>query len=396
VLTDSLIIDYINRFLTVDMSARVELFDFRTTYQFQTTPGICQYNMPLYSVQAEPVPEPDSVISFYPVYQGFKVPCSANGIHTSFYTDPGLFYNLWPNYVQSRPYISLGDGGSTYTIQIPFTGQTTNPPNNFHCNTFSLIPGHLDITGIINCTDGFSSSDVIQDPIFTNDLTPYVSRFSTANVKVGVVITATAATGKNIIVQDSGFFLNNGTNSDLYGLLYTPGPYPSGNLALTNPNPPAPPYSVTSNTVNYNTGLINVNFLEIIPVGNPINVQVYAIEQGIPRALMFFNNTITMLPPPNTQYLMELTAYLTPAAFLSQSQSIPFSYMSEYIVRGSARKILSDTGDWDQFNAYEPLFIEQERNVWKRSQRQFTSTRTDTIFSNTGSQNNFNQGSLGT
>ena len=80
-------------------------------------------------------------------------------------------------------------------------------------------------------------------------------------------------------------------------------------------------------------------------------------------------------------YLVEMDAYLTPAAFMNSSQSLPFAYMSEYVARGAARKILSDTADWDQFQAYEPLFIEQERLVWKRSQRIFTSQRTGTIYS---------------
>ena len=71
--------------------------------------------------------------------------------------------------------------------------------------------------------------------------------------------------------------------------------------------------------------------------------------------------------------------------------------MCEYISRGAARKLLSDTGDWDQFDRYEPLFLEQEMLVWKRSQRQFTATRTDTIFSNSGHSFQLtNQGNGGT
>jgi hypothetical protein len=58
--------------------------------------------------------------------------------------------------------------------------------------------------------------------------------------------------------------------------------------------------------------------------------------------------------------------------------------MCEYIARGAARKILADTGDIEQFQFYEPFFIEQEQLVWKRSQRQFTATRTQTIFSEGG------------
>lgn len=55
--------------------------------------------------------------------------------------------------------------------------------------------------------------------------------------------------------------------------------------------------------------------------------------------------------------------------------------MAEYLARGAARKILSDTGDVDQFQFYEPLFREQELLVWKRSQRQWTATKTQTLYS---------------
>ena len=102
------------------------------------------------------------------------------------------------------------------------------------------------------------------------------------------------------------------------------------------------------------------------------------------------------MPPPNTPYLVELEAYLTPAAFLDTANAIPFAYMAEYIARGAARKILADTGDIEQFNFYEPLFIEQERLVWKRSQRQVTATRTPTIFSQTMGQGNYNNIGQGT
>jgi len=85
--------------------------------------------------------------------------------------------------------------------------------------------------------------------------------------------------------------------------------------------------------------------------------------------------------PPDQQYLVELDAYLSPAAFLNTNKAIPFGYMAEYIARGAARKMLSDTGDIEQFQFYEPLFREQELLVWKRSQRQWTNNRTETIYS---------------
>jgi hypothetical protein len=159
-----------------------------------------------------------------------------------------------------------------------------------------------------------------------------------------------------------------------------PGQAPFGDSPLTGG------YSTTVNTVNYNTGVANVTFPTAIPAGNPINVQCYFYQQGLPRALLFYNNCLTIRPPCNISYLVEVDAYLTPAAFLNTGAAIPFAYMAEYIARGAARKMLSDTGDIEQFQFYEPLFREQEMLVWKRSQRQFTSNRTATIFSDLQSQ----------
>src|SRR6267142_4347594 len=96
-ITDNLIIDYINRFWLMDVDARIQFFDLRTNYTFQTTPVITSYNMPLYNTQIE-VCNPN--IASYPVYQGFMHPAYINGIQVPFYTEQASFWNLWPNYTQ--------------------------------------------------------------------------------------------------------------------------------------------------------------------------------------------------------------------------------------------------------------------------------------------------------
>lgn len=344
----------------MDVDARIQLFDLKTKYAFQTQQGISDYNMPLYSVQTEPGAQQ---IGMFPVYQGFMAPCKVNGINVPLYTQRSAFYNLWPNYVQPLQQAATGDGGSTYTINLPF---------------FPAIPGHIDITGII-------ATGINEDP-------PVVSTFNTSipttSVYSGVYFTTTDSTGANVVVADSGQFLDGNVG---YGLLMRPGAAPFGNIALNGG------YSTSANTINYATGVAtNVTFTAAdgspvnIPQGNPINAQCYFFEQGLPRAILFYNNCMTLRNPPNTQYLVELDAYLTPAAFLATGNTAPFGYMCEYIARGAARKILADTGDTEQFSFYEPLFREQEMLVWKRSQRQFTATRTDTIFSNTGNITNYN------
>ncbi len=394
VLTDNLIIDYINRFWLMDVDARVQLFDLKTTYQFQTIPGIDKYNMPLYNVQTEPGGQD---IAWFPVYQGFMQPARVNGINIPLYTQTALFSNLWPNYIQQQIQVGTGDGtNGPYTLNLPF---------------FPAIPGHVDMTGIMAYANQFSAN---QDPIFvtntqiTND-NYYIECIPTTSVLSGVYFIATNDNGKNIVVADSGEFLESGTGGNLYGLLMTPGtppggmdsatpissPIPNGNTKLPFTTEPAR-YSTTLNTINYNTGQATFYFSEPIPSGTPIQAQCYYYQPGIPRAVLFYNNVLTLRPPPNTQYLVDLECYLSPAAFLNSDRAIPFGYMAEYVARGAARKILSDTGDVEQFMFYEPLFKEQEILVWKRSQRQWTANRTDTIFSNSGFQSNYNQSSIGT
>lgn len=354
----------------MDVDARVQLYDLKTNFTFQTTPGIATYNMPLYDVQTEPGSQ---TIGSFPVYQGFMQPAYVNGIQVPFYTEQNAFWNLWPNYLQF--------------LNPAATGNGTTGPYKISLAQAPAIPGHLDMTGIVaNINNGNGNND----PYFANTF-PLISPANTyinlpaTSFYPGVYFTATAENGQLIQVCDSGIFLENSTNGDLYGLLMQPGNAPFGNQPL------AGGYSTSLNTVNYSDGTAVVTFPTAIPAGAPINVESQFFQPGLPRAVLFYNNTMTIRPPPDISYNIQLQAYLSPAAFLTQGEAIPFGYMSEYIARGAARKILADTGDTEQFMFYEPLFKEQETLVWKRSQRQFTANRTGTIFSDLQGQTNFNQ-----
>ena len=376
----------------MDVDARMQLFDLKTTYQFQTSPGIDKYNMPLYSVQSQG-PNPASAdIAMFPVYQGFLAPIFINGIQAQFATERTFFNNTWQNSNQTLIQAGTGNGSSgPYTLQLPFL------PNSPGAQNFpvsgGIVRGHVDITGVIATgvnqdppLDGTGFGLNIENTVNSNVIpsTSYQSQ---------VFFTALATDGSTTVVQDSGIFLQANRND---GLLMEPGPAPYGNKVLQDTLAQGVNYSTTQNTINYLTGIAtSVTFPKPIVSGSPIQAQCVYYQQGIPRAVLFYNNCLTLRAPPNTSYLVEVDAYLTPAAFFQESKAIPFGYMAEYIARGAARKILSDTGDWEQFQAYEPQFQEQEALVHIRSQRQFTSTRTQTIYSNRGLQGNYNQSSLG-
>lgn len=372
VISDNLIIDYINRFWIMDVDSRMQLFDLKTSYKFQTTPGIDKYNIPLYALQVEPGSQ---TISYYPVYQGFLGPAYVNGIQVPLQTQRESFYNIWPDVVQQGQVVGVGDGTvGPYTLSFPITPNNStpvNPPYEY------ILRGHVDITGVIA-----KGLNPIQDPPLVSAaqiLLPslFIQSVPVTSVDSRVYFTSVGADGSNIVIQDSGQFLDSNQN---YGLLMEPGQAPNGNLPLING--PSPDYSTTQNTINYLTGVAtNVYFPDAIPQGANINGQCFFYQTGLPRAILFYNNVLTLRSPPDQQYMVELTGYLSPAAYLNTGAAIQFAYMSEYLARGAARKILSDTGDVEQFQFYEPLFREQELLVWKRSQRQWTSSRTQTIYS---------------
>jgi len=350
-LSDNLIIDYVNRFWLNDSDGIFQLFDLKVKYTFQTQPGINHYNMPLYNTNGYPTQiEPgNQSISYYPVYQGFFQPAFVNGIQVPFYTDSASFYNIWPLYVQALNNTFVGDGtAGPYSLTLP---------------NFPALAGYTDITGVI-------AAGSATDPIIAAAPNPAISKTS---INPAVYITTQDASQNLIQVNDTGQFFNQPALSGnmQLGLL-------TGNVGGL--------YSQTSNVINYTNGQMNVTFSTSIPANTPINLQCLFFQQGIPRAILFYNNCLSIMPPPDTNYQIELNAYLSPAAFLTTSTAIPFAYMSEYIARGAARKILTDTGDVEQFQFYEPIFKEQRDLVWKRSQRIKTSQRTGTIFSEFSSQ----------
>jgi len=375
-ISDDLIIDYINRFWIMDVDARMQLFDLKKKYQFMTQPGVDKYNMPLYTVQTQPGGQQ---IKSYPVYQGFLGPAYINGVQVPFQTQKGSFYSVWPNVTQSPVILGVGDGSAgPYTFSLPILPNNSNPVNP---PVNAILRGHIDTTGII--ASGSNSDPLIGSTFNTG--------IPVTSVDSAFYLTSIDSTGANVIVQDSGQFLTGAVN---YGLLMQPGLAPFGNQPLGD-GVFSNVYNTTLNTINYLTGEVNVRFNSLIPAGNNIMCSFIFFNTGLPRAILYYDNTLTLRSPPDQIYKVELDAYLSPAAFLVTTDAIPFGYMAEYIARGAARKMLSDTGDVEQFQFYEPLFREQELLVWKRSQRQWTATRTETIYSQGINQGQSGFNSLG-
>ena len=302
----------------MDVDARLQLFDFKTTYQFQTSPGVDQYNMPLYNVQTEG----GQSVGMYPVYQGFLGPAYINGIEVAFHTQQKTFFNAYPNVTQQMNVVGVGNGSTgPYQLTFPIGPNGTapsQPPFQY------ILKGHVDIAGVmVNASTAmnFNKLNPVFDPIFGGSINVNIPNTSTLPA---VYITSVDANGNNIVVSDSGQFLSvsNGASPPIYTL------YPNYGLLTTIGNAPtglqnlAGGYSTTSNTINYQTGVANVTFPSEIPPGVNINAQCFYFQSGLPRAILYYNNTLTLRAPPSQQFLVQLEAYYTPAAFFNTNHNL--------------------------------------------------------------------------
>ncbi|HEX5553451.1 MAG TPA: hypothetical protein VFX43_09405 [Chitinophagaceae bacterium] len=261
-------------------------------------------------------------------YQSFLSPAYIDGAQANFSISEESFYKAYPRFMTNEQNDFTSNGGGN------FTGNTTRFPIQ---------------RGFIN--------DIPQNDNLP--VTPPSSLFP------GIWITANDSNGVQQVVSDSGTF--DPTNFNV-GILTGAG----------------------TGTVNYLTGAINVTFTGSVPNRATVNVDYYTYQSGRPAIVKFYDNYFEFRPIPDFPYLFEIDCYLTPDSFLSSSEALKFGYMSEWLARGAARKMLSDMGDYDQFAFYEPLFREQEMLVIRRTDRQNSVKRTPTIFSEMQVQEPYN------
>jgi hypothetical protein len=337
-ITNETIGQYINRFCVYDMPERLQLLEFKRQYTFETIPNIMEYQAPFTSASA-PVfpfnanpppfinnPDPSAAQTVMPVYQNFLPPIYCDGVQMGWLQSNDQFYKIFPEFVNNEIPL-LGDGSTT---------------------SFSTF---------------VASSPILK--AFIDDL---------GNLKPYVYITAFNSAGDLMYIVDTPYKNSSGlgilvqTDSTFQNII---GPVPTG----------SPPSVGGSGTVDYSTGELNFTFNA--PPADQANIQTQTspFSPGFPRMCLFFNNTFKLFPVPSRSYKIQMDAYITPTVFFNTGASVPFGYMSEYIARGAARKILADSGDMQQIQEMEPFFKEQENLVLRRSDRQRSVMRTPTIFS---------------
>lgn len=338
-ISDTTIGDYLNRFYVYDVPARIQLFDMKAQFSLELEPFVDQYNAPVTYLPGGAV---------IPTYNTYLTPAYVDGYQIVMQQSHDQWMKLFPN---------------RYLNQYQQNGSGLATPYSFSTSSVPIIRGNRDQN--------------VQPTNNTN--VPFGAPFGL--LTSSVYVTAIDVNGNLNVAQDdpSNYFDYNSIQN----------PYGVGNLIQFDPlNPQNAPLIV--GTVNYLTGAITVNFMYTIPTTSAINYQCIPYAPGRPQAVFFFDNTFSFRPIPEKPFLFQIDAYYNPAAFLTTANAIPYRFMTEYLARGTARKILQDYGDVEQLQLYEPWFREQEAFVLRKTYRQISNTRVATIFQG---QTSFNPGS---
>lgn len=293
----------------------------------------------------------------------------ADGFPLIFYQDPDIFYQDWPQQYAVNN-IATGDGTTS-----TFNGGLQNPP---------VIIGSL----FIAADDPNGNQQVVSDN--GNHIDQNIAVGTGVATYNGTLTVFPIVPGSLTITNGTEIFTDNG-----FGLLV-------GSLGGTG-------------TIAYNTGVWNVTFNSVVPVGVVISGEydstattgvlsgdgagtinyltgaysvtfdnapaqtavVYAKYQGYsgnrPQGVLFFNNQFTFMPVPDQAYQIQMQGYIKPTLLTNDNDTPLQEEWGPLIAYGASLEIFNDRGDEESYQSYWPIFKRYENVALGRTIQQYTA-----------------------
>jgi hypothetical protein len=306
-LTTADIDQYINTFYSQDFPYGIKIDQMRNVYTFFTEPYRDRYPLDVnYN-------------------QGVRAPVYVEGIQGSFTKERQQFFNVWPKFPTKWQPIS-GDGVTTafsFTVPAPFLSR-------------EVVLGGVDINGnAISVNDDGNGNLQLQVP------NPVISVPIQYNPPVS---NAPIPGMKNLNTANPGL----------------------NNVNTQTNDPSVVPYPGGIGTVDYVTGLFNINFPVAPAAGTQMTLWVSQYQPGRPYSLLFWNNEFTIRPVPKEIHKVEVETFLTPVQFMQTTDVPILNQWWQIIAIGAAIKVLEDRQDMEGVQNLVILYDRQEDLVLER------------------------------
>lgn len=314
---------YLNLFMTLHLPLHFKNLKLTKPFVFTTVPNVDTYDFVYeYGIAVNPaVSDPDNVNHFLPGNIQIAPPVYCQGYNLRYFQDKSTFYNHWPKLSVNQQVDTGGNGPNViYTGNIPST---------------PFLRAQLDIFG--NVTEAaVIISALVNDPNSVNSAFTYV-------------LTDVPQIDSNV------------------GKLYDAEANDVG-------------------TVNYLTGDYEFTVANnaIIPADATIYASVVPYQSSRPTDVIFYNQQLTFRPVPQQVYQVEFQISQQPTQLIAEGEAPELDEWYLFICAGAARLIYTDFPDPDGSSALEPVWQEQLQIAQRRTLRQLSSQRVQTIFSAPG------------
>lgn len=150
-------------------------------------------------------------------------------------------------------------------------------------------------------------------------------------------------------------------------------------------------------SINYNTGALSVTFSAVVPSGEDITVNYLSQQLARPIGILYLQNQLTLSPPPDQVYVVEVTVYRKPTDVLleSSANSPELKEWWELIAAGAAKKVFEDRSDDEGVAQMMRMMAERYSVVETRTYVQLGNERVPTIFASQTPNNTYNSGFSG-
>jgi hypothetical protein len=145
----------------------------------------------------------------------------------------------------------------------------------------------------------------------------------------------------------------------------------------------------TIGAINYVTGVVTaLVFPNAVPASNPIIARTVPYSASQPTDILYFNDTFTLRPVPNTVYPVVLNVYKRPTQFIATvadpTATPQVHRWWQFLAFGAAIKVAQDRMDMDTYQQILPFFEEQKQFIIYETAAQMHNQRAPTIYNDVG------------
>jgi len=128
-------------------------------------------------------------------------------------------------------------------------------------------------------------------------------------------------------------------------------------------------------TINYSTGAISVTFNAAPDDDQLIYLNYVMFAANRPQAMLYFENTFTLSPPPDQAYVIKMKAYKVVTALTNATDRPELDEWGPCIAYGTSLGIFADYGEMDSYSQAATLHKEQISLVLTRTEQDLSNTR---------------------